>query len=41
MEQTGTRILKGVYTANGYTWDLVILDDGTKGFVASNYLRII
>ena len=38
---TGTRILKGVYTANGYTWDLVILDDGTKGFVASNYLRII
>ena len=38
---TGTRILKDVYTANGYTWDLVILDDGTKGFVASNYLRII
>ena len=38
---TGTRILKDTYSADGYTWDLVILDDGTKGFVASKYLRII
>ena len=38
---TGTRILKDSYFADGYTWDLVILDDGTKGFVASQYLRII
>ena len=38
---TRTRILKDVYFADGYTWDLIILDDGTKGFVASKYLRII
>ena len=38
---TGTRILKDAYFADGFTWDLVILDDGTKGFIASNYLRII
>ena len=38
---TGTRILKDAYYVDGYTWDLVILDDGTKGFVASNYLKII
>lgn len=38
---TGTRILKDAYFADGYTWDLVILDDGTKGFIASRYLRII
>ena len=37
----GTRILKDAYTADGYTWDLVILDDGTKGFVASKYLRVL
>ena len=37
----GTRILKDAYFSDGYTWDLVILDDGTKGFIASNYLRII
>ena len=38
---TGTRILKDVYFDDEYTWDLVILDDGTKGFVASKYLRIL
>ena len=38
---TGTRILKGVYQANGYTWDLVIFDNGVKGFVATNYLRLL
>ena len=38
---TGTRILKDAYTADGYIWDLVILDDGTKGFIASKYLKII
>lgn len=38
---TGTRILKGAYSANGHVWDLVILDNGTKGFIASDYLRII
>ena len=38
---TGTRILKGAYNANGYTWDLVIFDNGVKEFVATNYLRLI
>ena len=38
---TGTRILKGAYNANGYTWDLVIFDNVVKGFVATNYLRLI
>ena len=38
---TGTRILKDVYFDDEYTWDLVILDNGTKGFIASKYLRII
>ena len=38
---TGTRILKGAYEANGYTWDLVIFDNGVKGFVAAKYLRLI
>ncbi len=38
---SGTRILKGAYTADGHTWDLVILDNGIKGFVATQYLRTI
>ena len=38
---TGTRILKNTYYYSGYWWDLVIFDNGTKGFVASNYLRLI
>ncbi len=37
----GTRILKNTYYYDGYWWDLVIFDDGTKGFVASNYLKTI
>ena len=37
----GVRILKDTYYADGYTWDLVILDDGIKGFIASKYLRIL
>ena len=36
----GVRILKDTYYADGYCWDLVILDDGTKGFIASQYLKI-
>ena len=38
---TGVRILKDTYYADGFCWDLVILDDGTKGFVASKYLTVI
>ena len=38
---TGTRILKDYYYFDGYWWNLVIFDDGTKGFVVSNYLRDI
>ena len=38
---TGTRILKDYYYFDGYWWNLVIFDDGTKGFVVSNYLRNI
>ena len=37
-ESEGIRILKGKYFANGYYWDEVIFNDGTKGFVATNYL---
>lgn len=39
--KTGTRILTGKYNYNGYWWDEVIFDDGTKGFVATNYLKKI
>lgn len=35
---TGTRIVTGKYNSNGYWWDEVIFDDGTRGFVATNYL---
>lgn len=38
---TGTRILTGEYNSNGYWWDEVIFDDGTKGFVATDYLKKI
>ena len=37
----GIRILKDIYYEDGYIWDLVILDDGTKGFIASQYLKQI
>ena len=33
-----TRVRKGVATANGYTWDKVILDNGTQGYIATNFL---
>ena len=38
---TGTRLIKGIWNADGYWWDLVLLDDGTKGFVATNWLKVI
>ena len=34
----GTRIMTNKYNYEGYSWDIVIFDDGTKGFVATNYL---
>ncbi len=38
---TGTRIMKNVYYADGHSWDIVIFDDGTRGFVATDYLKVI
>ena len=37
----GTRVLTGKYYNNGYWWDKVYFDDGTVGFVATNFLRKI
>ena len=37
----GTRIMKNVYKADGHLWDIVIFDDGTRGFVATDYLKVI
>ena len=37
----GTRINTGTYYLDGYWWDEVIFDDGSKGFVATNYLEIV
>lgn len=34
----GTRIVTNRYNYDGYWWDEVIFEDGTKGFVATNYL---
>ena len=36
----GIRILKNKYHADNEWWDIVIFDDGTKGFVASSSLKI-
>lgn len=36
----GIRILKNKYHADDEWWDIVIFDDGTKGFVASSSLKI-
>ena len=36
--QTVTRIDKGKYTFDGYTWDRIVLEDGRMGFVPTNYL---
>lgn len=33
-----TRIRKAVTTANGYTWDKIMLSDGTIGYMATDYL---
>ena len=35
---TGTRILKDYYFFDGHWWNLVLFDDGTRGFVVSDYL---
>lgn len=35
-----TRIRKTVANANGYNWDKIRLDNGTEGYVATNYLAI-
>ena len=37
---TGTRIMKNVYYADGHSWDIVIFDDGTRGFVATDYIKV-
>ena len=38
---TVTRIRKSVATANGYTWDKIRLNNGTEGYVATNYLSLV
>lgn len=41
---TGTiiyRIEKGIYGNTGYYWDVVMLKDGTIGFMASEYLKVV
>ncbi len=38
---TGTRIVTGKYNSDGLWWDEVIFDEGTRGFVATNYLQKI
>ena len=35
----GTRTVKGKATANGFIWDEVVLTNGLKGYVATNYLQ--
>lgn len=41
-----TRTAKGVSTANGYTWDAVVTDDGIEGYVArgdsdGDYIQLV
>ena len=36
-----TRIKKAVATANGYTWDKIVLSDGRIGYMATNYLVVV
>lgn len=36
-----TRTRKSVAIANGYTWDKVVLNDGTQGYIATNFLKVI
>lgn len=36
-----TRIRKDVAVANGYTWDKIVLNDGTNGYVANYYLELV
>lgn len=37
----GTRVSTGKYYGSGYWWDYVCFDDGTQGYVATNFLRKI
>ena len=37
----GTRIVTNRYYFDGYWWDEIIFDNGSKGFVATNYLKKI
>ena len=37
----GTRINTGTYYLDGFSWDEVIFDDGSKGFIATSYLQVI
>ena len=37
----GTRLIKGIWNEDGYSWDIVLFDDGTKGFVVTNWLKVI
>ena len=43
---TGTRLVRNIYYnkddgKNGISWDLVLFDNGVKGFVATDYLTVI
>ena len=43
---TGTRLIRNIYYnkddgKNGISWDLVLFDNGVKGFVATDYLTVI
>ena len=39
--QIVTRIDKGRYDVDGYSWDRVLLADGRQGFIATNYLNTV
>ena len=36
-----TRISKGYYNFDGFSWDEVVFSDGNKGFVPTNYLQVV
>ncbi len=36
-----TRIEKEKYNVDGYTWDRVKLSNGTQGYIASNYIKLV
>ena len=36
-----TRVKKYVAYVNGYIWDKIVLEDGTEGYIANNYLEVV